>query len=120
MKDTSALATVADPSSQKLAPALTLITCSQVAATTSVLALTTIPTMVAIALGIAPHLVGYQVSLIYASGVFFSMLASGLVKRWGAGRVGQIALLLAGLGFLVMASGTLVEIGLASVLIGVG
>lgn len=104
----------------RLGSALTLTTFSQIAATSSVLALTTIPTMVAAALGIAPHLVGYQVSLIYASGVFFSMLASGLVKRWGAGRVGQLALVFAGAGFLGLSSGGLAGIALASVLIGIG
>lgn len=103
-----------------LADALALTTASQVAATTSVLALTAIPTLVASALGVAPHLIGYQVSLIYASGIFFSMLAGGMVKRLGAGRVGQMALILAALGFLGMATGTLAGIALGSVLIGVG
>ncbi|QEW18672.1 MFS transporter, aromatic acid:H+ symporter (AAHS) family [Marinibacterium anthonyi] len=103
-----------------LATALALTTCSQITATSSVLALTTIPTIVAAALGVAPHLIGYQVSLIYASGVLFSMIASGLVDRWGAGRVGQMALIGAGLGFLGMATGTLAGIALASVLIGIG
>ncbi|WP_142492597.1 MFS transporter [Thalassovita litoralis] len=104
----------------QLGSALTLTTLSQIAATSSVLALTTIPTMVAVALGIAPHLLGYQVSLIYASGVFFSMLASGLVKRWGPGQVGQLALIGAGFGFLAMATGTLAGIALGSVMIGIG
>ncbi len=103
-----------------LSTALTLTTFSQISATSSVLALTTIPTIAAAALGVAPHLIGYQVSLIYASGVLFSMIASGLVDRWGAGRVGQLALIGAGLGFLGMATGTLVGIALASMLIGVG
>lgn len=100
--------------------ALALTTLSQITATSSVLALTTIPTIVAAALGIAPHLVGYQVSLIYASGVFFSMLASGMVKKLGAGRVGQLALLGAGIGFLLMATGSLAGIAAGSMLIGVG
>lgn len=104
----------------RLYSSLALTTFSQITATSSVLALTTIPTIVAAALGIAPHLVGYQVSLIYASGVFFSMLASGLVKRLGAGRVGQLALIFAGLGFLGMATGSLAGIAIASVLIGIG
>lgn len=104
----------------RLYSALALTTFSQITATSSVLALTTIPTIVAASLGIAPHLVGYQVSLIYASGVFFSMLASGMVKRLGAGRVGQLALIFAGLGFLGMASGSLIGIALASALIGIG
>ncbi|MFV0245849.1 MAG: MFS transporter [Qingshengfaniella sp.] len=104
----------------RLFSALALTTCSQITATSSVLALTTIPTIAAAALGIAPHMIGYQVSLIYASGVFFSMLASGLVKRLGAGRVGQLALIFAGCGFLGMATGSLVGIAIASVLIGIG
>lgn len=119
MKDTSLPETPAlrQPS---LPTALALTTCSQITATSSVLALTTIPTFVAASIGVAPHLIGYQVSLIYASGVLFSMIASGLVDRWGAGRVGQLALIGAGLGFLGMATGTLAGIALASVLIGIG
>lgn len=123
MKDASLdeTVTVSAPAREpRLYSALALTTFSQITATSSVLALTTIPTIVAAALGIAPHLVGYQVSLIYASGVFFSMLASGLVKRLGAGRVGQLALIFAGLGFLCMGTGTLAGIALASVLIGIG
>ncbi|SFR12260.1 MFS transporter [Poseidonocella sedimentorum] len=108
------------PDGPGLYGALSLTTLSQIAATSSVLALTTIPTIVADALGIAPYLIGYQVSLIYASGVFFSMLASGMVKRLGAGRVGQLAIVAAGVGFLLMATGTLAGIAAGSVLIGVG
>lgn len=104
----------------RLSVALSLTTASQVAATSSVLALTTIPTLVAASLGIPPHAIGYQVSLIYASGVVFSMIASTMVKRWGAGRVGQLALMGAGIGFLGLATGTALGIALASVLIGVG
>ncbi|MGA0541229.1 MFS transporter [Neotabrizicola sp. VNH66] len=103
-----------------LADALALTTASQVAATSSVLALTPIPTLVAASLGVQPHLVGYQVSLIYASGIFFSMLAGGMVKRFGAGRVGQAALVLAALGFMALATGHLAGMAAGSVLIGVG
>jgi len=103
-----------------LGSALALTTASQVAATASVLALTTIPTLVAASLGLAPHLIGYQVSLIYASGIAFSMMAGSMVKRWGAGRVGQLALLAAAFGFAGLASGHLAGMALASVLIGVG
>lgn len=123
MKDTSLDPSVPATPAMKspgLYRALTLTTLSQITATSSVLALTTIPTIAAGALGIAPYLVGYQVSLIYAAGVFFSMLASGMVKRLGAGRVGQLALIGAGLGFVFMASGTLIGIALGSALIGIG
>ena len=110
----------ADHQAPPLRTALALTTFSQISATSSVLALTTIPTIAAAALGVAPHMIGYQVSLIYASGVLFSMIASGLVDRWGAGRVGQLALIGAGVGFLGMATGTLVGIALASMMIAPG
>lgn len=100
--------------------ALGLTTVSQIAATSSVLALTAIPTLVAASLGVATHFIGYQVSLIYAAGVFFSLLATSMVKRWGAARVGQLALFAAGFGYLGLASGTITGIVLASILIGVG
>ncbi|SLN56921.1 Major Facilitator Superfamily protein [Aquimixticola soesokkakensis] len=108
------------PASPTLYGTLSLTTLSQIAATSSVLALTTIPTVVADALHVSPHVLGYQVSLIYAAGIVFSMVSSSMVKRWGAGRVGQLALLGAGLGFIGMASGTIVGMALASALIGIG
>lgn len=121
MKDTTVTDHIGShPDLPPLRTALALTTFSQISATSSVLALTTIPTIAAAALGVAPHLIGYQVSLIYASGVLFSMIASGLVDRWGAGRVGQLALIGAGLGFLGMATGTMIGIALASMLIGIG
>lgn len=113
MKDTTVTDHIGShPDLPPLRTALALTTFSQISATSSVLALTTIPTIAAAALGVAPHLIGYQVSLIYASGVLFSMIASGLVDRWGAGRVGQLALIGAGLGFLGMATGTMIGIAL--------
>ncbi|WP_349295806.1 MFS transporter (plasmid) [Thioclava sp. 'Guangxiensis'] len=124
MTDTSLQSDLAHPDLAQresgLGAALALTTASQVAATSSVLALTTIPTLVANTLGIGPHMIGYQVSLIYASGVIFSMMAGALAKRWGPARVGQLALLGAFAGFAGMATGHLWTIALASVLIGVG
>ena len=106
--------------SPQLYTALGLTSASQVIATASVLALTTIPTLVGTALGVAPHLIGYQVSLIYAAGVVFSMLAGGWVTRIGAARVGQIALICSAVGLFVMATGSTAMIALASCVIGIG
>lgn len=103
-----------------LPQALALTTASQIAATTSVLAFTAIPTLVAAGMGLSPHLIGYQVSLIYAVGILFSIMAGGLVKRLGAGRVGQIALVAAGIGFCGLASGKIAGVAAGSALIGLG
>ncbi len=103
-----------------LAPTLFITTATQMLATSSVLALATIPTLVAGKLGIAPHLIGYQVSLIYSAGILASAHASGLVKRYGSARIGQTALFLAAAGLAGLATGLLQVMLLASVLIGVG
>lgn len=108
---------IAEP---KLPATLTIATASQVMATSSVLGLATIPTIVSASIGVEPHLIGYQVSLIYCAGIVASALASGLVKRYGSARIAQIALYAAGIGFFGLASGVLPVMFLASVLIGIG
>ena len=103
-----------------LAPTLWICTASQILATFSVLGLATITPAVASSLSIDATLIGYQVSLIYFSGIFASAVAGGLVHRFGAARLNQVALSCAGLGFLGLASGRAPVMAAASLLIGVG
>jgi MFS family permease len=110
-------AIIAEPG---LAGTLSIATASQVFATSSVLALATISTIVSAKLGIAPYLIGYQVSLIYCAGIIASALAGGMVKRFGSARIAQLALYAAGVGVAGLATGILPVMIVASMLIGIG
>lgn len=92
----------------------------QVAATASVLALTAIAPAVAADLDVGAHWIGYQISLIYTSGMFASAIAGSLVRRYGPVRVEQFALGCFILGFLGIATGRFPVMVLASLLVGVG
>ncbi len=99
---------------------LAISTAAQAMATASVLALASIPTIVARETGMAAHAIGYQVSLIYCAAMIVSAFAGGLVKRHGSARMAQAALYLAGAGLLALASGALPAMMLGTVLIGGG
>jgi MFS family permease len=103
-----------------LGATLSICTASQILATSSVLGLTTISPIVAAKLSIHTYWIGYQVSLIYFSGIFASSVAGSLVKRWGAARLNQIALLCAAGGMLGLATGSLPIMIAGSLLIGIG
>ncbi|WP_170294623.1 MFS transporter [Roseospira navarrensis] len=99
-----------------------------VAATTLVQALVTLATLTVAtlgpemtrALGVPPESVGYQMSLVYLCGAVSAVLAGGVVTRHGAGRTSQFALLFAGAGCALGATGTLWALVPASALIGWG
>ncbi len=99
---------------------LTAATLIQIVATASVLALTAIAPAVAADLGIGAHWIGYQISLIYASGMFSSAVAGTLVQRFGPVKIEQIALVCFTLGFAGIATALIPLIILASLLIGIG
>lgn len=103
-----------------LLPVLGAATLVQVAATASVLALTAIAPTVALDLGVGAHWIGYQISLVYTSGMVTSAVSGRLVQRHGPVRVEQIALACFILGFLGVATGHLPSMLLASLLVGVG
>jgi MFS family permease len=99
---------------------LAAATLIQVVATASVLALTAIAPAVAEDLGIGAHWIGYQISLIYAAGMFSSAVAGTLVERFGPVKIEQAALICFALGFAGIASALIPLIILASLMIGVG
>jgi MFS family permease len=103
-----------------LALTLTVATLIQIVATASVLALTAIAPTVAGDLGIGAHWIGYQISLIYASGMFSSAVAGTLVQRYGPVRIEQMALACFALGFAGVATAEIPLIILASLFIGIG
>ncbi len=106
--------------SHSLMVTLSAATLIQIVATASVLALTAIAPTVAADLGIGAYLIGYQISLIYASGMFSSAVAGTLVKRLGPVRVEQLALACFLLGFVGIAMAQVLPIIVASLLIGIG
>ncbi|MDO1583415.1 MFS transporter [Rhizobium oryzicola] len=99
---------------------LLVATAVQVFATASVLALTALAGVVASDLGIEPHWIGYQISAIYAVGVFSSATAGTLVARFGASRIEQVAIGCSALGFLCLATGQSAMMLLGTASIGVG
>ncbi|WP_185969829.1 MFS transporter [Rhizobium straminoryzae] len=111
---------------RRLAPASSLLqtlaaaTLIQIVATASVLALTAIAPSVAHDLGIGAHWIGYQISLIYASGMVSSAVAGTLVQRYGPVKVEQLALVLFAVGFAGIATALVPVIVVASLLIGFG
>ncbi|MBU2957641.1 MFS transporter [Paracoccus sp. 1_MG-2023] len=98
---------------------LAMMTLVQVAATLSVLALTSLAPEVASSLGIGAHYIGYQISLIYFAGVFASAMAGTVVETLGAERV--IVLELAGfsIGLMLLATGRPLLMIAASALFGI-
>jgi MFS family permease len=103
-----------------LTQTLLAATLIQIVATASVLALTAIAPTVAADLDIGAYWIGYQISLIYFSGMFSSAVAGTLVQRFGPVRIEQVALACCALGFLGIASAKIPLIIAASFFIGIG
>ncbi|MEQ5870690.1 MFS transporter [Sagittula sp. NFXS13] len=99
--------------------ALILMTCVQVAATLSTLALTALAPEVAASLGIGAHWIGYQISLIYFAGVFASAVAGSVVETFHAERVVVFEMGAFAVGLLLLASAQPVLMVLGSALFGI-
>lgn len=99
---------------------LVAATLIQIVATASVLALTAIAPTVAADLDIGAYWIGYQISLIYASGMFSSAIAGTLVQRFGPIRIEQAALVCCVIGFAGIATASIPLIVIASLFIGIG
>lgn len=99
--------------------ALTLMTALQILGTSCVLALTALAPVVALDLGIGAHWIGYQISLIYFSGMFASAFAGAIIAALGTRRVVLLETALFGIGLLLLASGQLWFMGIGSALLGV-
>ncbi|GGD22724.1 MFS transporter [Aureimonas glaciei] len=95
-------------------------TAVQVVATAAALALTAISPAVSQSLGIGPHFVGYQISLIYLAGIFASAYAGATLRRFGPLRVEQLCLACFSAGLLCFAAARLDLLILGSVLVGIG
>ncbi|MGC4012740.1 MAG: MFS transporter [Pseudomonas sp.] len=96
------------------------VTLVQVCATLSMLALTPITPEVAADLKVSPATIGYQISLVYAVGMFSSAAAGTLIDRYGAVHIEQFALLTFCLGLLGFALAQPATLLLASAVVGIG
>jgi predicted MFS family arabinose efflux permease len=86
----------------------------------AMLALPAIAPKLAAELGLPSSLVGFQISLAYGGAMCTSLVAGSLVRRWGAVRTSQAALVAAALGLAGLASGWLPVMAAASVVLGFG
>lgn len=84
----------------------------------AVLALAAIAPTVAEAFDLPPVLVGYQITIIYFVATGTSLIAGGLVSRWGPCRISQVSLLCCALGCAIVVLPALPAIAVASVAIG--
>lgn len=92
----------------------------QALASAAVLALTAIAPIVAAAMSVPPHVIGYQVSVVYAFATLVSIFSGRFVRKYGPARASQLALLAAALGLAGFASGSAVIVLIGSALIGSG
>jgi len=123
MTSTASTHSAPDPSktgAPSIASVLATTTTIQILSTMTALALTGIAPLVAGEFGLAPHYVGYQISVIYAAGTFASAMAGTLIQHRGPVQVEQLALACFGTALLLLTSASPWMALLASMVIGVG
>ncbi|MBL6928287.1 MAG: MFS transporter [Rhodospirillales bacterium] len=96
------------------------MTSVQASMSLAVLMLAAIAPAVAKSLDIPAALIGYQVSIVFGSASVFSLIAGGLVRRWGACRTSQSALILGLAGCALATIPDIAALAAASVCIGAG
>ena len=80
--------------------------------------LATMGPKVAAELDVPPAFIGYQISLVFGSGIVTSLFAGALIRRWGACRTSQVSLLMGATGCALTAVPDVATVAAASVLIG--
>ena len=71
-------------------------------------------------LGVKPSLIGLQIGITYFGAAALSSMSGTLVRRWGALRVNQLALILSAVGAGLMAVPSLAILALGAILCGLG
>ncbi|EWY39095.1 hypothetical protein N825_08815 [Skermanella stibiiresistens SB22] len=104
----------------RLPVVLATVTLVQALGTMGMLSFSVIAPSAARSLGVGAELVGFQISLAYVAATLCSAPSGTVVRRWGAVRVSQAALLFCGAGTAVAATGHLALAAVGSILIGVG
>lgn len=103
-----------------LPAALLATTACQALATLAVFVLPVLAPSATRDLGVAPHLIGWQVAVVYVFASAGSGLSAGLLARWGPARTTQAALLALAAGCATAALAGLPGVLLGSALIGAG
>jgi MFS family permease len=104
----------------RLAGVLAATLSTQALASWAMLVLAAIAPMVADSFDLPAVLIGYQIAIVYFVGTATSLVAGGLVRRWGACRVSQVCVLACALGCLIVLLPALPAIALGSAFIGFG
>lgn len=108
------------PSAATVALVLSATTTVQALLTLACLALPAVAPAVAASLGIDPSLIGLQVSIVYGGAMLTSLAGGTIVRRLGACRTSQTALLFAAAGSALATVPAVPAIAVAAVLIGLG
>ena len=103
-----------------IGPVLAVTTATQSLTTLGSVALAAVAPEVALALGVSPALIGYQVGVLYVGAMLSALVGGGLARRLGATRTSQLALWLVCAGCLVSALGTLPALAAGAVVMGLG
>ncbi|MGE5546789.1 MAG: MFS transporter [Solirubrobacterales bacterium] len=103
-----------------LLPVLAATTAAQALVAQAMLTGPAIAPAMAKGLGVSPSLVGWWISISYGCAMLTSLLGGASVRRLGAARTTQAALLLMAAGTLAVAAGWLATVALGSVLVGLG
>ena len=106
------------PLQNRIVTVVTVTLGAQVVASSASAILPTIAPKVAASMQVSPVLVGYYVTLIYASAMAASLFSGNLVRRWGAGRAAQVALGVIAIGCLVSAIPNLPAMALGALVMG--
>jgi MFS family permease len=107
-------------SASGLPAALAATTATQGLATFAVFVLPVLAPFALRDLGIAPHWIGHQVAAVYIAAAIVSLVAGGVICRWGPARSSQVALGAGAVGCLLIAAGGLPGAAIGSALIGAG
>lgn len=99
---------------------VTATTSVQATMSLAVLMLAAIAPAVATSLGVPASQIGFQISIVYGSASIFSIIAGGMVRRWGACRTSQTALFMGLAGCALATIPSVVAVAVASVFIGIG
>ena len=98
--------------------AVAAMTIAQVASVMGIALFPVIAPRLALDLGVAPSLIGYQISLVYGAATIGSPLMSFAVARWGACRTTQVGLACGVIAMLLALTASITALALASVMLG--
>ncbi|MES2561348.1 MAG: MFS transporter [Pseudomonadota bacterium] len=99
--------------------AVAAMTIAQIASVMGIALFPVIAPRLAIELGVAPALIGYQISLVYGAATIGSPLMSFAVARWGACRATQVGLACGAVAMLLALTASITALAFASVLLGI-